>query len=61
MMDERIWPFGEGSEFEENLGRFARLLGLLFDALRDAGFSEPQAFELVRDFLRDSLGAAKGK
>jgi len=60
MTDETIWPFGEGSEFEENLGKFARLLRCLFDALKDAGFTESQAFELIKDFLRSSLAAAKG-
>ena len=59
-MTDEIWPFGEGNEFEENLGKFARLLRCLFDALKDSGFTEQQAFELVKDFLRSSLAAAKG-
>ena len=60
MTDKKVWPFGEGSEFEEGLDKLARALRCLFDALRDAGFTEPQAFELVKDFLRHSLGAARG-
>jgi len=55
-MNRDVWPFGEGSELEESMGRLARILRAFYEALIREGFNEEQALQITLHFMKQAQG-----